>query len=235
MASQSQLAEDKPPALHPLETFHPSGDYKSFEALVIQPLIQRSHPPSYIYVNPHPNLPLPVTFGPGSSSLDSACRLVLENDINTPSDALSSSVYPNCPPKQSATVPIPNRVKAPGYFSPDIPGCFVTHFCGGLRKTDVVKLGDVGLRQVVVEGVEEIGRDFVQYAVHEVGPVPLESNMTTQLVAPLSNLRPFPLRLLINVYVTLFSPFVRSSVVFGADPCPFHAEAGVHCEPLEEA
>ena len=53
------------------------------------------------------------------------------------------------------------------------------HFCGGLRKTDVVKLGDVGLQQVVVEGVEEFGRDFVQYVVREVGPVPLESNMTT--------------------------------------------------------
>ena len=103
-----------------------------------------------------PSKPLPQ-----QPSLDSACRLVFETDINKPPHSLSFPVYANCPPKQSATVPIPNCVKAPGYFSPDIPGCFVTHFCGGFRKTDVVKLGDVGLWQVVVEGVEEFGRDFV--------------------------------------------------------------------------
>ena len=107
--------------------------------------------------------------------------------------SLSFPVYADYPPKQSAMIPIPNCVKVPGYFSPGIPGCFVMHFCGGCKKTDIVKLRDVRLQQVVVEGVEECGRDFVQYVIHEVRPVPLESNMTTQQVTPLSNLQPFPL------------------------------------------
>ena len=62
-----------------------------------------------------------------------------------------------------------------------------------------------------------MGRDFISYDIREVGCLLIESHLTTQLIAPLSGCKPFFLQLLIMVYVTLFSPFIQSSAVFGED------------------
>ena len=67
-----------------------------------------------------------------------------------------------------------------------------------------------------------MGRDFISYDICEVGCLPIESHLTTQLNAPLLSCKPFFLQLLIMVYITLFSPFIQSSAVFGEDlqdPC----------------
>ena len=67
-----------------------------------------------------------------------------------------------------------------------------------------------------------VGRDFISHNVCEVGCLPIRNHLTTQSIAPLSSCKPFFLQLLIIVYVTLFSPFIQSSVVFGEDlqdPC----------------
>ena len=65
--------------------------------------------------------------------------------------------------------------------------------------------------------------------------IPIESHLTTQLIAPLLSCKPFFLQLLIMVYVTLFFPFIWSSAVFGEDlqdPC---AETEGYAGSLDEA
>ena len=110
-----------------------------------------------------------------------------------------------------------------GYLSQNIPGWFITNICEGVRRKDIVRLENAGPWQAVIEGVEEFGKYFIRYAICKVGFIPLESNMTTQLVAPLLNPQPFPLWLLVFIYITLFSFFIWSLVVFREDPQIPHA------------
>jgi hypothetical protein len=230
MAIPSRLDDSKPlaipPALHVFETFSSYEDYDTYDAAVLRPMIRSSHPYSYIYADKHPDLPLPVAFGPQRASIESVRRLILETDINRPSQNISFPHYIDCPPNQSATIPLPRRVTALGYFSLRVPQCFVLNIGEGLNIGDIVGLGSAGPRQAVIERVEEVGRYFVRYAIREVGSIPLESDMTTQLVAPLSSLQPFPLRFLAIIYVTLFAYFLRSSAVFGETPRIPHARGG---------
>ena len=68
MAIPSQLDDSKPlavpTALHVFETSSSYKDYDMYDAAVLQPMIRSSHPYSYIYADKHPDLPLPVAFGP---------------------------------------------------------------------------------------------------------------------------------------------------------------------------
>ena len=161
---------------------------------------------------------MPVAFGPQRASIESVRCLILETDINRPSQNISFLHYIDCPPNQSATVPLPHQVTALGYFSLKVPQCFVSNIGEGLNIGDIVGLGSAGPQQAVIEGVEEVGRYFVRYAIREVSSIPLESDMTTQLVAPLSSLQPFPLWFLALIYVTLFAYFLCSLAVFGEAP-----------------
>ena len=121
----------------------------------------------------------------------------------------------------SSLPPLPCYIPVFGYFSRNIPGCFVMR-SKGFKKGDIIRLGGSEMWEAVVEGMGCVGRDFISYDIHEVGCLPIGSHLTTQLIAPLSSCKPFFLQLLIMVYVTIFSPFIQSSVVFGEDlqdPC----------------
>jgi hypothetical protein len=178
-----------------------------YDATIIQPIIQGSHPYSYVYADKHPNLPLPITFEAWRPSIKPAYCFILETDTNRPWNT-SFPHYIDCPLKQPTMIPIPQLCHSAWIFQSQYPRVFVMNFCEGLKEKDMVRLGDAGPQQAVVEGVEEFRKYFVRYGIHEVSIIPLESNMTTQLVAPLSNYQPFPFQLLAIIYVTLFSFFV---------------------------
>ena len=76
-----------------------------------------------------------------------------------------------------------------GYFSPNIPGCFVSDHKEGFLKGDIVVFGqDIG-QKAVMEEIIEVGKHFILYKVKEVGLIPMGGVQITQLVAPL-NLHP---------------------------------------------
>jgi hypothetical protein len=225
MDAPSRLAEVNPPtippALHIRETFHPSDECDIYDADLIRTILSKSYHHSFIYADKYPELPLPVSYTSPRASMDSIHRIILETDINRPSREIPFLHYIDCPPKQSARIPLPCYIPVFGYFSRSILGCFVTT-SDSFKKGDVVRLGGSETREAVVEGMGCVGRDFISYDIREVGCLPIESHLTTQLIAPLSSCKPFFLQLLIMVYVTLFSPFIRSSAVFGEDlqdPC----------------
>jgi hypothetical protein len=85
---------------------------------------------------------------------------------------------------------------------------------GGFGISDIVVLGGRGPREAVVEGVEEIGRHFVRYAVQEVGSLPANSPLITHLITPLSFYRPLPMRFIYSALTCLFPCMFRSSSVF---------------------
>jgi hypothetical protein len=58
---------------------------------------------------------------------------------------------------------------------------------GGFKGGDIVILGGQGLQEVVVEGIVDVGRYDVVYAVCEVGAPLMTSPVTTHLVTPLSH------------------------------------------------
>jgi hypothetical protein len=203
-----------PPALHIRETFNPSDECDVYDADLIRTIILSSHHHSLIYPNKYPELPLPVSYTSPRASMDSIHRFIVETDVNRPSRELTFPHYINFPPNQSTKIPIPHFIPVSGYFSRNIPGCFMTK-SEGFKKGDIVRLRSSEMREAVVEGVSRLGKDFISY---KVGYLPIGSQMTTQLIAPLSSCQSPFLQILILAYITLFSCFIQSSVVFGEDP-----------------
>ena len=73
-----------------------------------------------------------------------------------------------------------------GYFSPNIPGCFVSDCKEGFLKGDVVVLGQDTGQKVVMEEIIEVGKHFILYKVKEVWLIPMGGVGITQLDAPLN-------------------------------------------------
>ena len=117
-------------------------------------------------------------------------------------------------PRQSASILITRRLTAHGYFSPNIPGCFISDDKVAYQKGDIVALGPDAHRKVVMEGVMEVGRYFILYGVKEVGSFPIGHVWTNQLVAPLNLHLSVLLRFLALILMAFFPCFSRSSAVF---------------------
>ena len=130
MDAPSQLAEVNsptiPPALHIHETFYPSDECDIYDANLIQTILLKSYHHSFIYADKYPELPLPASYMSPRASMDSIHHIILETDINRPPQELPFPHYIDCPPKQSAKIPLPHYIPVFGYFSRNIPGCFVT-------------------------------------------------------------------------------------------------------------
>ena len=93
--------------------------------------------------------------------------------------------YVGYPPRQSASIPVARHFSMHGYFSPNIPGCFVSDHKEGFLKGDIVVLGQNTGQKVVMEEIIEVGKHFILYKVKEVGLIPMGGVRITQLVAPL--------------------------------------------------
>jgi hypothetical protein len=126
-----------PPALHIHETFNPSDECDVYDADLIRTIILSSCHHSFIYPNKYPELPLPVSNMSPRASMDSIHHFIVETDVNRPSQELTFSHYIDCPPNQSAKIPLPHYIPVFGYFS---PGCFVSK-SEGFKKGDFVRLG----------------------------------------------------------------------------------------------
>ena len=207
-----QLPDTPPP--HDFETFRFSEDYEVFRKQVILPIVRDSHDRQDISYLDKPVRPLPVSFAPSRPSIESVYQLILDTDINSP-NRIPFTHYVDYPPRQSASIPITRRLTAHGYFSPNIPGCFISDEKVAYRKGDIVALGPDTCRKVVMEGVMEVGRYFILYEVKEVGSFPIGHIRTTQLVAPLNSHPSVLLRLLALILMALFPCFFRSSANFG--------------------
>jgi hypothetical protein len=172
------------PEPHVFKTFDPDEDYNAFRKHIILPIIHGSHDHQYIYYTNKPALPLLVSFAPTWCSIESIHRLILTTNINS-SSHLPFLHYINYPPQQSASIPIPHHFIAYGFFSPNIPGCFVSEDEKLYLKGDLVALGVDGPWEAVVEGVKEVGRYLLLFEIWEVGTIPIGCVQTTQLVVPL--------------------------------------------------
>jgi hypothetical protein len=135
-------------------------------------------------------------------------------NINS-SNCMPFTHYVDYPPRQSASIPITRRLTAHGYFSPNIPECFISDDNVAYQKGDIVALGPDAHRKVVMEGIMEVGRHFILYEVKEVGSFPIGHVRTTQLVAPLNSHSSVLLHFLALILMALFPCFFRSSAVFG--------------------
>jgi hypothetical protein len=182
--SAKQLSENPQP--HVFETFHFSEDYEAFRRQVILPTICGSHDHQYIYYSDKPALLLLVSFAPSRPSIESVYKLILDTDINSPNHILFPH-YVDYPLRQSASIPITRCLTAHGYFSRNIPGCFISDDKVAYQKGDIVALGPDARQKVVMEGVMEVGRYFILYEVKEVESFPIGHVRTTQLVTPLNS------------------------------------------------
>jgi hypothetical protein len=199
---------------HVFETFDSDEDYNAFQRHIILPIICGSHDHQYIYYTDKPALPLLVSFAPTQCSIESVYRLILETNIN------SSSCIPflHCidyPPQQSASISIPCHFIAHGFFSPNIPGCFMSEDKKLYLKGDIVALGVDGPQEAVVEGVKEVGRYFLMFEIQEVGTIPIGCIQTTQLVVPLISHPLTFLHSLVVIVMAIFPCFFQYSTVFG--------------------
>jgi hypothetical protein len=202
------------PQLHVFETFRFSDDYEAFWRQVILPTICGSHDHQYIYYSNKPALPLLVSFAPSWPSIESVYNLILDTDINSP-NRIPFHHYIDYPPRQSASILIAQHLTAHGYFSPNIPECFILDDNVAYQKGDIVALGSDARWKVVMEGVMEVGRYFILYEVKEVGSFPIGHIWTTQLVAPLNSHLSVLLRFLALILMALFPCFFQSSAIFG--------------------
>ena len=182
--ASKQVPINKP--AHVYETFRASGDYSSFEAEVIRPFICGTHQQSYIYPSKFLELPLPISYASPCRSVESIRRPILETYYNCPSQDITFPHYIAPSPNQSAHVPITCRILVSGHFIPKYPGYFMVTNNGGFKGGDIVILGGQGLREVVVEGIVDVGRYDVVYTVREVGAPLITGPATTHLVTPLS-------------------------------------------------
>jgi hypothetical protein len=202
--SAKQLSENPQP--HVFETFRFSEDYEAFWRQVILPTICGSHDHQYIYYSAKPALLLPVSFAPSRPSIESVYELILDTDINSP-NRIPFPHYVNYPLRQSASIPITRCLTAHGYFSWNIPGCFILDDKVAYQKGDIVALRPDARRKVVMEGVMEVGRYFILYEVKEVGSFPTGHVRTTQLVTPLNSHLSVLLRFLALILMAFFPCF----------------------------
>jgi hypothetical protein len=209
--SAKQLSENPQP--HVFETFCFSEDYEAFRRQVILPTICGSHNRQYISYSDKPALPLRVSFTPSRPLIESVYRLILDTDINSPNH-IPFTHYVNYPPCQSASIPITRCLTTHGYFSPNIPGCFISDDKVAYQKGDIVALRPDAHWKVVMEGIMEVGRYFILYEVKEVGLFPIGHVRTTQLVAPLNLHLSVLLRFLALILMALFPCFFQFSAVF---------------------
>jgi hypothetical protein len=159
-----------------------------------------------------PVLPLLVSFAPSRPSIESVYQLILDTDINSPNH-IPFTHYVDYP-RQSASILITRSLTAHGYFSPNIPRCFISDEKVAYQKGDIVALGPDACRKVVMEGVMEVGKYFILYEVKEVGPFPIGHIRTTQLVAPLNSHLSVLLHFLALILMVLFPCIFRSSADF---------------------
>ena len=171
MASSSKLSIKKVlcdnPAPHIFKTFDPDEDYKSFQRHILLPIIHDSHDHQNIYYTNKPTLPLPVAFAPPQHSIKSVYRLILDTDVNSINHAPFIH-YVDYPPCQSASIPIAWCLSAHGYFSPNIPWCFILDNKEAFLKGNIVVLGQDTCQKVVMEEIIEVGRHFILYKVKKV-------------------------------------------------------------------
>jgi hypothetical protein len=182
--SAKQLSDNPWP--HVFETFCFSEDYEAFWKQVILPSIHDSHDHQYIYYSNKPALPLLVSFAPSQPMIELVYKLILDTDINSP-NCVPFPYYGDYPPRPSASIPITQCLTAHGFFSPKIPGCFVSDDKVAYLKGNIVALGPDAHWKVVMEGVMEVGRYFILYEVKEVGSILIGHVQTTQLVASLNS------------------------------------------------
>ena len=123
--------------------------------------------------------------------------------------------YVDYPPHQSASIPIARRFSAHGYFSPNIPGCFVLDYKEGFLKGDIVVSGQDAGHKVMMEEIIEVGKHFILYKVKEVGLIPMGGVWITQLVAPLKSHPSVFLHFLLLIVMVFFPCLCQSSAVFG--------------------
>ena len=128
------------PKPHVFETFDPAEDYKSFRRHIILPIICNSHDNQSIHYTKKPTLPPPVVFDSSRLSIQSVHKLILDTDVNL-TNITPFVHYVDYPPCQSASIPIARHFSMHGYFSPNIPGCFVSDHKEGFLKSDIVVLG----------------------------------------------------------------------------------------------
>jgi hypothetical protein len=183
-----QVLVDKP--AHVYETFRASGNYSAFEAEILRPIIHGTHQQSYIYPSKLPDLPLPISHAPPCRSIESIHLFILETDYNRPSQDITFPHYIAPSPKQSAHVPITHHILVSEQFNLKYPNYFMVTDNGGFMGGDILILGGQGLREVVVEGIVDVGRYDVVYAVHDVRAPLVTGPATTHLVTPLSHFRP---------------------------------------------
>jgi hypothetical protein len=195
-------------------TTGPFPDYEAFQRQVILPTICGFHDRQYISYSDKPALLLLVSFTPFWPSIKSVYRLILDTDINSPNH-IPFTHYVDYAPHQSASIPITRRLTTHGYFSPNIPECFISDDKVAYKKGDIVVLGPDPYRKVVMEGIMEVERYFILYEVKEVGSFPIGHVRTTQLVAPLNLHLSVLLRFLALILMALFPCFFQSSAVFG--------------------
>jgi hypothetical protein len=199
-----QLSDN--PQSHVLKTFHPDEDYEAFPKHVILPLIHDSHDHQYIYYSDKPALPLPVSFASSRPLIKLVHKLILDTDINSP-NCIPFPHYIDYPPRQSTSILIAWHLTAHGFFSPKIPGCFVSDDKVAYLKGDIVALGPDAHWKVVMEGVMEVRRYFILYEVKEVGSIPIGRVWTTQLVAPLNSHPSVLLCFLVLILMAFFPCF----------------------------
>jgi hypothetical protein len=201
------------PKPHVFETFDPAVDYESFQRDIILPLIRNSHDYQNVHYTDKPTLPPPVVFDSSQRSIQLVHKLILDTNVNS-TNSTPFVHYINYPPHQSASIPIAQHLTAHGYFSPKIPGCFISDNKEVFLKGDIVLLGQGTSRKVVMEGIIEVGRYFILYEVKEVGSIPMDGVQITQLVAPLNSHLSVLLRFLLLILMVFFPCFFCSSAVF---------------------
>ena len=119
------------------------------------------------------------------------------------------------PPCQSVSIPIVRCFSICGYFSPNIPGCFVSDHKEGFLKGSIVVLGQDTGQKVVMEEIMKMRKHFILYKVKEVGSIPMGGVWITQLVTPLNSHPPVLLHFLLLIIMAFFPCFFQSSAIFG--------------------
>jgi hypothetical protein len=207
-----QLSDNPQP--HVFKTFHFNGDYEAFRKQVILPLIHDSmtinmftiltNPPFHFWY--HLLLPDPQL----SQFTNSFWTLISIHQIVH----IPFPHYINYPPHQSASILITWRLTTQGFFSLNIPGCFISDDEVAYLKGNIVALGPDTHQKVVIEGVMEVGRYFILYEVQEVGSIPIGCVQTIQLVTPLNLHLSVLLSFLALMLIAFFPCFFCSSAIF---------------------
>ena len=174
------------PKPHIFETFDPAEDYESFRRHIILPYIRNSHDHQNVhYTNKHP-LPPPAVFDSSRRSIQSVHKLILDTNVNS-TNPTTFIHYVGYPPCQAASIPVARHFSTNGYFSPNIPGCFVLDYKEGFLKGDIVVLVQDTGQKVMMEEIIEVRKHFILYKVKEVGLIPMGGVWITQLVTPLNS------------------------------------------------